>query len=213
MTAAAASANSLEATLASIDHAAGLTGLTADITYKAYTASIQAEDTESGKFFLKRAKGHDVRVLFDVKQPEAKAYSFSSEKVDIYLPKAMTVQEYDVGKYKSMVNQVLLLGFGSTSKELLSTYAVTLGGEETVGSEKATRLELAPKAPEKLMDVKHIQLWISDATGVVVQQKFLAESGDYKLATYSNLKIVPNLPDSSVRLDLPKGVKIEQPQK
>jgi len=209
----AASATSLEATLANIDRAAGLTGLSADLVYKAYTASIQADDTETGKFFFKRTKKHDVRVLFDVQEPEPKAYLFDGPELQMYLPKEQTRQHYDVGKYKSMVNQVLLLGFGSSSKELLDSYSIQLGGPETLGAEKTTRLVLIPKSPDKLGDVNRIELWISDATGVVTQQKFSAVSGDYKLATYRNIRIDPRLPDSAVRLNLPKGVKEEYPQK
>ena len=56
-------------------------------------------------------------------------------------------------------------------------------------------------------------LWISDATGYPVQQKFFQSGGDYHFVTYSDLKINPDLPDSALKLKLPKGVKREFPQK
>ncbi len=211
----AAAGNSLEATFANIDRAAArLTGVTADLRYVAYTAVIKAEDVQTGKFLLKRTKkSHETLALFDVQQPEPKAYAMDAHKGEIYLPAAQTVQQYDLGKYKSMINEFLLVGFGSTSKELRTSYSIVLGGPETIGFEKTTRLELTPKSPEKLMDVKRIDLWISDASGMVAQQKFYSTGGDYKIATYTNLMLNPNLADSAVRLNLPKGVKREYPQR
>lgn len=214
LTAMASAANSLEATLAKMDQAAaGFTGLTADLRKVAYHEVLKDSDTDTGRLVLKRGKAHDIRMLLDIKEPDPKTYAFEPHKVEEYLPRAQTVQEYDPGKYKSLIDQFLLLGFGSTSKEILSSYSISLGGPETIGSDKTTRLQLIPKSPEMLKYFNRVDLWISDATGLPVQQKFFAPGGDYNLATYSNMKINPNLADSDVRLNLPKGVKRERPQK
>jgi hypothetical protein len=37
--------------------------------------------------------------------------------------------------------------------------------------------------------------------------------GDYSLATYTKMQINVNIPESVVKLNLPKGVKREYPQK
>jgi len=58
-----------------------------------------------------------------------------------------------------------------------------------------------------------VDLWISDTMGIAVQQKLYEPGGDYLLTTYTNIKLRLNLPDSLVRLDLPKSVKREYPQK
>jgi outer membrane lipoprotein-sorting protein len=57
------------------------------------------------------------------------------------------------------------------------------------------------------------ELWISDETGISVQQKMYQRGGDYSLATYTNMKINQNLPDSAVKLNLPKGVQHEHIQR
>ena len=47
----------------------------------------------------------------------------------------------------------------------------------------------------------NIELWIDDARGISVQQKFIeAESGDYRLAKYSNIKINEKIPDENFKL-------------
>ena len=206
-------AGPLEATFAKLDRtAAGFTSLTADLRRVDHMALLNEDTVETGEFRMKRVK-HDVHILFDIKQPEPRAYAFDGHKLEEYLPRAETVEEYDAGKYRSLANQFLLLGFGTTSKELLAEYTITLGDLETIGSEKATRLDLIPKSKELIVHLPKVELWISDAMGVPVQQKFYSPGGNYNLATYSNVMINPNLPDSAVRLSLPKGVTREHPLK
>jgi outer membrane lipoprotein-sorting protein len=131
----------------------------------------------------------------------------------IYYPGMNTVQEYDLGKSRSLVEQFMLLGFGSNSKDLESAYSIRLGGPETVAGQKATRIELIPKSQDVLEHLKRVDLWISDTMSIAVQQKLYEPGGDYLLTTYTNIKLRLNLPDSAVKLDLPKSVKREYPQK
>ena len=58
-----------------------------------------------------------------------------------------------------------------------------------------------------LQQLKEADLWISDASGLPVQQKFvLSSDGDYQLATYSNVSLTPPS-DQDLKLKVPKGVK------
>ncbi|PWU03966.1 MAG: hypothetical protein C5B51_17660 [Terriglobia bacterium] len=205
---------SLETTLAKMDQAsAKFAGLTADLRRVAHTAVINEDSVDSGTVTMKRPRPRDIRMLYDTKLPDPKQYAFDGRKGEIYLPKVQTVQEYDLGKYRGLLDQFLLLGFGSSSKELENAYTITYGGAETIGGERTTRLELIPKSQEMLAHLKRVDLWIADTTGVPVQQKFYMPGGDYQLATYSNTKINPTIPDSAVKLNLPKGVKREYPGK
>lgn len=212
--AALAAGGLLEATLDRMDQAAArFKDLSADIRRVHHTNVINEDTVDSGTILLKRPKPHDVRAFFDIKQPDPKQVSIDSHKAQLYYPKIATVQDYDLGKYKSLADQFLLLGFGSTSKELESAYKVSLGGPETLGTEKTTRIELIPKSPDTVANLQRVELWISDASGLPVQQKLYWPGGDYDLATYMNIKVNPNLPDSAFKLNLPKGVKREYPQK
>jgi outer membrane lipoprotein-sorting protein len=207
-------AGPLETTLAHMDQsAAKFTGLSADLRRAHHTAVINEDTLDIGIILIKRPKPHDTRMLIDVKEPDARKAAIDSRKLQIYEPKSQTVTEYDLGKYRAMVDEYLLLGFGNSSKELQNSYSISLGGPETLGGEKTTRLELIPKTQEALAHLKKVDLWISDTTGLPVQQKFYLPGGDYDLATFSNMKLNPNLPDSAVKLDLPRGVKREYPQK
>lgn len=210
--AALAAGGPLESTLAKMDAAAGpFKGLSADIKRVHHTAVINEDSIDEGSILIKRPKPHDTRMFFDIKKPDAKQVAFDGRKVEEYFPVSQIVQEYDVSKYRSMVDQYLLLGFGSSSKELQDAYTISVGGPEMVGTEKTTRLELIPKSPDAQAHLKRVELWISDATGLPVQQKFYEPGGDFDVASYTNIKVNPNLPDSALKLNLPKGVKREKP--
>jgi outer membrane lipoprotein-sorting protein len=58
-----------------------------------------------------------------------------------------------------------------------------------------------------------LEMWVSEAGGYPVQQKFVQPSGDYHLFTYQDVKINPPLADEAFRMKLPKGVKREFPQR
>ena len=174
-----AQAATLEEALARLDKAAlGFRGLTASIKKTSYTAIIKESSEEYGKMTLFRPKPKDMRMLVEFEKPEIRAVAFQNCKIQIYYPKLMTVQEYDLGKQASLVDQFLLLGFGTSSKELKQSYDAKLTGEDLLPGGKADRLELMPKSEEARKSVKRIEIWISQADGTTVQQKLHQPSRD-----------------------------------
>jgi outer membrane lipoprotein carrier protein len=207
-------ADTLSQVLARIDSAgASFRSMTAQLKRVSHTAVINEDNTDTGTMRLKRVGPRDTRMRVDFTQPDPKTVTLDGNTFDIYLPKIKTVQEYDVGKNRALLDQFLLLGFGASSKELLKAYEITLVGPETINGEPAQHLSLIPKSKEVLQHLKQVDLWISDRTGYPVQQKLFFPGGDYMLVTYSDLKVNPSLRDSDLKLKLPSGVKYERPQK
>jgi len=201
----------LESTLAKMDQAsAAFKDLTADLSRTHHTAVINEDTEDKGGILIKRIRPHELLMRFDIAQPDPRQITVDSRRAEVYFPKAQTVQIYDIGKYKKLADLILLLGFGTTSKELVASYTIRLGGEEAAGDQKITRLELTPKSDET--HLKRVDLWISDATGLPVRQKLYWPGDDNDVATYSNVKMNVNLPDAALKLELPKGVKREFPQ-
>ena len=118
-----------------------------------------------------------------------------------------------MGRYRAMLDQFMLIGFGTSGKELASAYNMKVLGNETVAGRTTTRLELVPKSAEVLKNLKKLELWIPEADAYPVQQKIYLGAGDYKLVTYTNVKLNPPLSDSDLKLRVPKGTKREFPQK
>lgn len=206
-TTAARAADSLDTVFARLDKAAaGFKGLTADIVRTSHTELVNANESDEGTIAVKKFKANDIRILIKFTKPEPKTVSIGAGKGQVYYPKANEVQIADVKKHRDLVNEVLMLGFGATSAELQAAYTITLGGADTVNGTAVLRIELVPKSEEIRRTIKKAELWIPE-NGVAMQQKFHESGGDYQVATYSHMALNPNLPDSAVRLDLPKGVK------
>jgi outer membrane lipoprotein-sorting protein len=203
----------LDAVLVRIDQfAASFRGMSAHMRRLSHTAVINEDNEDSGTILLKLPRPHDLRMLVDLTQPDQRTIAFQDHKLEVYYPKIQTVQQFDVGKSRELVEQFFLIGFGTTRADLESAHDIRLLGTETIEGQKTDRLELIPKSKEVLQHLLKFELWISSG-GYPMQQKFYQPGGDYMLVTYSDIKINPPLPDSALKLHLPKNVKREYPQK
>ncbi len=197
----------LDAVLARLDQAAiNFKGITADIRKLSHTDVVNVDDVDSGTIVVKRVKPHDTRIRVDLTNPRRQTVTIGAGKVQVFYPQTNEAQEVDLGKNRGMVDQFMLLGFGSNSGEIRNAYTVTLGGADSINGERTTRIILVPKDAEILARVKKCELWISDK-GWTVQQKFHTGGGDYVVSTYSGMKLNPIIADRDLKLELPKGVK------
>lgn len=206
-------AQTLADTFARMDKTAlQLKAVIAGIKRDVHTSVINDDAIDTGTIELKREKSHDTRMLIDFTGKDAKTVSLGESTVSVYYPKIKTVQVYDVGAKKQMVEQFLLLGFGASSEELKQAYDVTWAGREIMGGQQADHLKLIPKSKDISRQVASAELWISEMHALPVQQKIVFVSGDYWLVTYSDMKYNPPLSDDALKLKTPKGVQIEHPR-
>jgi len=213
LVAAATNPESLENILARMDRAAAsFKDMSADVHWLQHTAAINLDAVDIGTILLKRSK-HDIRMRVEFTAPDRKSLALQGHKLEIYYPNTNTVEEYDTGKYREMLDQFLLIGFGTSGKELAAAYAMKVLGSETVAGQAATHLELIPKSAEMLKNLKKLEMWIADTNLYPVQQKFYLLGGDYRLVTYTNVKVNIGLRDADLGLKLPKDVKRVTPQK
>ena len=207
---------SLEALFRRMDAASKtFKSLRADMTKVHHTDFVHEEETDTGNILVKRPKPRDFHVVIHFVQPDPKDVALNGTKLQIYYPKRNAIEEYDLGKnHKNQVEQFVLLGFGSNSQELANAYNVSLVGREEVAGKQTTRIVLIPKSDEVKATFPKFELWIADDLGIAVQQKAY-ESGekDYSLATYRKVQINPDIPDSEMRLAIPRNAQRQKPQK
>ncbi len=204
----------MDSVLARMDKAANsFQGMTSSIQMISHTAIIKESTEESGTIALRGTKTKTVNALINFVKPDNKSIAFRNKKVQIYLPKINTVQEYDMGKFDSLLTQGLLIGFATPAKEIRKNYQIKLLGEESVAGQACTKLELTPTQQTIQQHLSRLELWISNTTGLPVQEKLHQQSGDYTQIIYSDMKLVPGLTDQQVQLKLPADVKKEYPQK
>ena len=199
-----------EDVLAKLDQSAGkFASMTATLTRLTYTKVIDDKSVEQGQIALKKLSPRDIQVLINFEKPDPRMVSFRGRKAEIMYPKLKTVQEIDLGKRTDLIDQFLLVGFGTSGQELQSNYTVKYVGDETIAGQKAHRLQLTPKREK----VQAMELWIAENGGYPVQQKFVQPSGDYYLFTYQDVKLNPQLGNEAFTMKVPKGYKREFPQK
>jgi outer membrane lipoprotein-sorting protein len=193
--------------------AAEFTSLTARVKKVSYTAVIKDKSTETGTFIIKKFKANDVRVRMEIEKPDERSISLTRKKYEVFLPKINTVQEYDLSQYGRLVDQFLLLGFGTPVKDITKSYEMVIVGTDNIEGRQATHVELRPKESNVKEHLKLVEMWFPLNDGNPIQQKFLQPSGDYVQSTYTEVKVNPLLKDADVQLTLPKNVKREKPQK
>ena len=205
--------SALETVLKKMDSAAANFRTTeADFEWDQFTRVIGSTDTQSGKIYFRR-NGKNIEMFADVQKangkPEPKQVLFNDSKLRLYEPKPDRVTVYDTGKNRADFESFLVLGFGGRGHDLANSFDVKYGGSETVNGVKTSKLELVPKSVKAKKMFSNIELWIDDARGISVQQKFIeAESGDYRLAKYSNIKINEKISDDDFKLKTTGKTKV-----
>lgn len=194
-------------------NAANFKSARAAITYTTHNAAVDLDTTQNGTILLKRPAPRDLRALIDFTGADAHTLLLQGQTAQLYYPKINTVQEYEIGKNRDLFEQVFLLGFGGSGKELTAAYDVTLLGADEVQNGETTHLQLVPKSKQVLQYLRKVELWLSNSTGYPVRQKGYQPSGDFTLLAYTDLTINPNIPDSALKLKPRKGFQKVYPQK
>jgi outer membrane lipoprotein-sorting protein len=183
--------------------------MTADLERTKVTVVVNDKSSEYGQIFVR----HDGKMLIELTKPDARTILRSGDNLWIYMPRTKRLEEYNLGKHRAVVDQLLLLGLGTSSKDLKKHYLLTVLPEETMDGKKAVVLELTPKDAKIRNQIARINIWFDALSWLPMQQKFFETgSGDYFLIHYSNIARNVKLPDSRFKEQWPKDTKPVKPQ-
>jgi outer membrane lipoprotein-sorting protein len=183
--------------------------LTADLEHIKYTAVVKDTSTETGHIFVRR----DSKMRIEIVKPDLRTILRAGDSLFVYSPKINRVEEYDLGKNRSMVDQYVLLGFGTKSDNIRKSYLVSVAGEEELDHKKTVILELTPKSEQIRNQINKIHMWIDEASWLPIQQKFFeAASGDYFLFHYTNVMKNLKIGDGQFKQNWPKNVTRVKPR-
>jgi outer membrane lipoprotein-sorting protein len=209
-----AGAGDLNSVLAKMNANAGnFKSAQADFEFETYQKVVDEKDVQKGQIYFRRnSKGVDAAFNITSPAPKQVVYLGKDGKLLIYEPRIDQVTERDVGKSKTDVEAFLSLGFGARGDDLEKSYEVTLGGWEPVEGVNTARLELVPKNEKLRQTYNKIILWIDPERDVLLQQKFIEPSGDYRSARYSNMKLNSRLPEDAFKLKTTGNTKVVKSQ-
>lgn len=202
-------AQSLDAVLARMDAAApSFHAMSANVQMVTFNALLSDTETESGKLQMQRLKPDDVRAVltFSGAQSASPWLGFQGKTLRVYYPKMRTYQDLAVGKDSGLLNQYLLLGFGSSGKDLAQSYTITYLGTEKVAGQDTSKLQLVPKDQGVLQKLQKVLMWIPNDGASPVQQQFYEPSGNYRKLTYSDIVLNPQI-KGTLELKLPSGTR------
>jgi outer membrane lipoprotein-sorting protein len=183
--------------------------LTADLEHVKYTAVVKDTSTETGHIFVRR----DEKMRIDITNPDPRTILRTGDNLFVFNPKINRVEEYNLGKNRQMVDQYVLLGFGTKGENIKKGYLVSVLGEEDLDNKKTVVLELTPKSEEIRNQINKIEMWVDEASWLPVQQKFFeAGSGDYFLFHYTNEMKNLQVSDGQFKQDWPKSVTRVKPR-
>ncbi len=203
----------LEAVLTRMDQvSAGFKTAQADFVWDQFQRVISETDTQKGTVYFRRT-GKGLEMAAEITSPDKKYVLFSEGKVRVYQPSTNQVTEYNAGKNKADFESFLVLGFGGRGHDLPKSFDVKYLGTEQAEGVNAAKLQLVPKQVKVRNMFDQILLWIDPARGVSVQQKFSdSQSGDYRLAKYSNIKINEKVPHEKFKLPVNSKTTYTSPQ-
>ena len=184
--------------------------ISADLEYTKFTALVNDKSVESGRFFFKRDKS-TTDILIDIEKPDQRILLLKKNpkenKGQMYFPKIKQIQEYNLQQKSDLVQQFLLLGFGTDINALKKSYTVNYLREEDLGDDTTAVLELVPLKNNVTSQISKIQIWVSEESWLPTQQQFFEPDGDSLTARY--LKVVRDrpMPSSTFELKAPGSAK------
>jgi outer membrane lipoprotein-sorting protein len=206
----AAPSVSLDDVLKQMDREQGqFQSLTASIERTKVTVVVNDHSTESGQIEVRR----DGKMRIDLTSPDQKTILRDGDHIYVYTPKIRRVEEYDLGKRRDLIDQLILLGFGTSGDSVKKSYLITLQGEDSLNGQRVVHLELTPRADDVRKQISKIELWLNEGNWLPAQQQlFETGSGDYSIIRYSNVARNVPIPDARFRPAWPKGVTRVKPQ-
>jgi hypothetical protein len=89
---------------------------TAKVTWIDYQAAIKTEETQSGTITVKRYSRTKVHYVVRLADPDVYGVALRDNTVERYTPRNNLIQEYDIRRYRDLVQRFMLLGFGMTGR-------------------------------------------------------------------------------------------------
>ncbi len=177
----------------------------ADFTADTYTAVVQSHDIQTGTIAFRRVGGATQMVMHvktDNGSPSLKDVLYKNSQLNYYQP---TVKQETVLKASANYERYLTLGFGGSGKALAADWNIQYLGTETIDGVETAKLDLTPKTPSD--QFTHIAVWIDAKRGVSLKQQVFQDSGDWRTAVYSNVKL-NSVPVNAFELHVAPGTQV-----
>jgi outer membrane lipoprotein-sorting protein len=172
---------------------------TADFQFDTYEKVVHDTTTQKGSVYFER-KGNATDMGMILVDPDAKAKSkvvkviqYQGGTMQMFDPGVNQITVIQAGANKSEIESFLTLGFGGSGVDLARAWTITDQGAETLSDDgkpvKVEKLDLVGKDADSRKNFSHVTIWVDPVRGVSLKQIFYTASGNYRSASYTNIKV------------------------
>ena len=163
----------------------------ADFEWDQYQRVINDKDVQKGSISFLR-KGTDTQMAARITQfngsSDDRELVYKDGQLQFYQPKIKQITIFSAGANRSQYESFLTLGFGGSGSDLDKNWVVTYQGTDTIDGVKTAKLDLVPREANVKQTFTHVTIWVDPSRAISLKQQFFEPSGDYRLATYSNIR-------------------------
>jgi outer membrane lipoprotein-sorting protein len=181
------------------------------ISENTQTQPIPDTDTQAGTILFEREGGQLQMALHlktDNGQPAEKDVVYADGLLKFYEPMQKRMTVFKAGNNQNQADTILTVGFGGSGKDLQKSWDVTYSGSEKVDGKTTAKLTLVPKDAGVRNNFPKVALWVDMETGLAVKQQFFDTSGNYRVATYHNVKLNAAVPAKAFEIKMAPGTQI-----
>jgi outer membrane lipoprotein-sorting protein len=182
--------------------AAGVTTIQAKMDQVKRNMQIGGTERYRGEVFFKHvAKGNDkVKVVYSI--PKGQTLWVVGEAITLHQAEINQAITTTRSAAASKGDEYAFIATPYTSvPELKRQYNIVYLGDE----QGMAKLELTPKAQSS---IKNLTLWVDQTSWLPVKSTVLESNGTPTTFAFSDLRKNQGIPDSTFKVDLPKGTKI-----
>ena len=157
-------------------------------------------ETQTGTIYFKRngsALQFSAQIKLVNQKSVPKVLSYSNGTVTLYEALTDNFKVYKAGDRRGQLESILLLGFGSSGKEIASKWEVIFLRKETLFGVKCDVLQLIPKDLEVKKQLPQVTAWLDTSRAVPLKQVFDQGQGVRRVCTYTHLTVNSKLPDDA----------------
>ena len=176
---------------------------TADFQFDTYERIVHDTTTQKGSIYFQReSNSTDMgMIIIDPaatnKLKIAKVIQYQAGTLQMFDTGVDQITVLHAGGNQSEFESFLTLGFGGSGTDLERAWNITDLGPETLMDNgqpvKVEKLDLVGKNADSRKNFSHVTIWVDPTRAVSLKQIFYASGGNYRSATYSNIKVNGNV--------------------
>ncbi|HVJ07156.1 MAG TPA: hypothetical protein VM554_02125 [Acidisarcina sp.] len=163
----------------------------ADFEWDQYQVVVQDKDVQKGSVAFQRQGSEMVmgsRIREFNGKPQLKQLLYRNGSLEFYEPAIKQMTIFSAGANRSQYESFLTLGFGGSGTDLEKNWIVSYKGNEVIDGVKTAKLDLVPRQANVKQTFTHVTIWVDPERAISLRQQFFEPSGDYRLASYSNIR-------------------------